>query len=157
MLLDARYNELQCFRTMMVISYTSIICQLSKINIERRNLASYKYSVNVTETVRDNHEMENTTMVTNNTSDTTPAKHPEDNKQMSELIATQVGDVDKKTSWSIYFKSKKFRSYSFKENSSTAHHRPRRLSDFIGLQNINVSRGCPQKNFPLGIQHNVVH
>ena len=124
---------------MMVISYSSIICQLSKINIERRNLASYKYSINVTEIARDNNEMENTTVVTNNTSDMTPAKPAED-KQKSELIVPQVVEVDKRNSWSIYFKSKKFRSYSFKENSATTHHRPRRLSDFIGLQNINVSK-----------------
>ena len=43
--------------------------------------------------------------------------------------------------WSIYFKSKKLRSYSVKENSSkiVSDHRERRLSDFIGLQSINVS------------------
>ena len=42
--------------------------------------------------------------------------------------------------WSIYFKSKKLRSYSVKENSSNINEpRGRRLSDFIGLQNINVS------------------
>ena len=44
--------------------------------------------------------------------------------------------------WSIYFKSKKLRSYSVKENSSNIvdDQRERRLSDFIGLQNINVSK-----------------
>ena len=44
--------------------------------------------------------------------------------------------------WSIYFKSKKLRSYSVKENSKNMvnDQRERRLSDFIGLQNINVSR-----------------
>ena len=43
--------------------------------------------------------------------------------------------------WSIYFKSKKLRSYSVKENSSNIvnDQRERRLSDFIGLQNTNVS------------------
>ena len=44
--------------------------------------------------------------------------------------------------WSIYFKSKKLRSYSVKENSTNMvnDQRERRLSDFIGLQNVNVSR-----------------
>ena len=44
--------------------------------------------------------------------------------------------------WSIYFKSKKLRSYSVKENSTNMvnDQRERRLSDFIGLQNINVSK-----------------
>ena len=31
-------------RTMMVVSYSSIICQLSKLNIERRHLTSYRYT-----------------------------------------------------------------------------------------------------------------
>ena len=44
--------------------------------------------------------------------------------------------------WSIYFKSKNLRSCSVKENSTNMvnDQRERRLSDFIGLQNINVSR-----------------
>ena len=44
--------------------------------------------------------------------------------------------------WSIYFKSKKLRSYSVKENSSNIvnDQRERRLSDFIGLQNTTVSK-----------------
>ena len=140
------------FRTMMVISYSSIICQLSKINIERRNLASYKCSITVTETVRDNQEMDNTTVVTNNTYDTIPAKPAED-KPIDEIVVPQGVNVDKRTPWSIYFKSKKFRSYSFKENSTTTHHRTRRLSDFIGLQNINVSMWHSRCNFSKIIQN----
>ena len=48
--------------------------------------------------------------------------------------------------WSIYFKSKKLRSYSVKENSANMvnDQRERRLSDFIGLQNMNVSIQLPR-------------
>ena len=31
----------------MVVSYSSIICQLSKLNMERRNLTSYRYTNNL--------------------------------------------------------------------------------------------------------------
>ena len=57
-------------------------------------------------------------------------------------IAENLQEENGTQRWSIYFKSKKLRSYSVKENSANMvnDQRERRLSDFIGLQNMNVSR-----------------
>lgn len=110
----------------MVVSYSSIICQLSKLNMERRNLTSYRYTNNLnTELVTSRQEVESVTM-TESTKDSSNVDN----------------GVDKsRGSWSIYFKNRSCRSYSFKENPSVDRftRQQRRLSDFIGLQNINVS------------------
>ena len=56
--------------------------------------------------------------------------------------------------WSIYFNSKKYRSYSVRTScsSTTAIQQPKRMSDCIGLQNLKVKKGITITFFKVKLQ-----
>ena len=115
----------------MVISYSGIICQLSKLNMERRILTCYPHNnANPPDDGSSSH---------NRNEDSVTFSAVETTKCVDEANVVE-GCNDKKISWSIYFKKGSCRSQSFKENPSASRsNKQRRLSDFIGLQNISVS------------------
>ena len=113
----------------MVISYSGIICQLSKLNMERRTLTCYPHN-------NSNLPGE----LSSNRNDSVTVSAVETTKCVDEANVVETCN-DKKISWSIYFKKGNCRSQSFKGNPSASRSsKLRRLSDSIGLQNISVSK-----------------
>ena len=129
---------------MTVLSYSSIICQLSKLNLERRHLTSYRCMA---------HPLPQTSSDTAETKETNTVKyfyvtgnifytHLLVLQQLSESVVDggQTRAAETHRLWSLYFQRKNIKrfSYSVKENSSGTIIKERRMSDLIGMKNIKV-------------------
>ena len=135
-------------RTMMVVSYISIICQLHRINIERRSLAintaiplAYKYHSSKVEKYQGPSGSPSTDLTSRQTgqtvSETTEflTTSPDSIKITETQIVEEFDDGKPRKCWSILsYREKNSRSQSVIIKHTK--HEQRRLSDFIGLSKV---------------------
>ena len=128
----------------MVVSYISIICQLHRINIERRSLTintaiplTYKYHSSKVETTDQTSRQTGQTL-----SETTEfiTTSPDSIKITETQIVEEFDDGKPRKCWSILsYREKNSRSQSVIIKQTK--HEQRRLSDFIGLSKVIFQSG----------------
>ena len=147
-----RSNIPTVIRTMMVVSYISIICQLHRINIERRSLTintaiplTYKYHSSKVDKYQAASGCLSTDLTSRQTtgqtlSETTESitTSPDSIKITETQIVEEFDDGKPRKCWSILsYRDKNSRSQSVIIKQTK--HKQRRLSDFIGLSKVLIS------------------
>ena len=138
---------------MMVVSYISIICQLHRINIERRSLTintaiplTYKYHSSKVEKYQAASGSPSTDLTSRQTgpslSETTEfintSTSPDSIKISETQIVEEFDHGKPRKCWSILsYRDKNSRSQSVIIKQTK--HKQRRLSDFIGLSKVLIS------------------
>ena len=134
--------------TMMVVSYISIICQLHRINIERRSLSintaiplAYKYHSSKVEKYPGPAVSPSTDLTSRQTGQTVTetsefiTTSPDSIKITDTQIVEEFDDGKPRKCWSILsYRDKNSRSQSVIIKQTK--HKQRRLSDFIGLSKV---------------------
>ena len=132
----------------MVVSYISIICQLHRINIERRNLTintaiplAYKYHSSKVEKYQEASGSQSADLTSRQTGQTLCettefiTTSPDSMKISETEIVEEFDEGKPRKCWSILsYRDKNSRSQSVIIKQTK--HKQRRLSDFIGLSKV---------------------